>query len=179
MILKIDPKTELHQLKISDSEDIFKLINHQRGYLGKWLPFVAKTKNPEDTLHYIESVVKAPEDQFEYVFTIRYENEITGLLGFKDTDKENKKTEIGYWISEKFQKRGIVTRSVERICNFAFHNLQMNRIQIKCAVGNSASEKIPQRLGFQYEGIEREGELLSANNFTDLKVYSKLKSDLT
>ena len=29
------------------------------------------------------------------------------MIGFKDTDKLNKKTEIGYWLSEKFQKQGI------------------------------------------------------------------------
>jgi len=178
MILKIDPKTELHQLKLTDSEDIFKVINHQRGYLGRWLPFIEKTKSQGDTAQYVNSVVNAPESQFEYVFTIRYNGEFAGLLGFKDTDRENKKTELGYWISENFQKRGIVTQSVKRICDFAFNKLHINRITIKCAVGNSGSERIPQRLGFKFEGIEREGELLGGNTFTDLKVYSKLKSDL-
>jgi ribosomal-protein-serine acetyltransferase len=70
-----------------------------------------------------------------------------------------------------------VTRSVERLCDFAFNELGINRIQIKCAVGNSASSNIPKRLGFIFEGIEREGELLSNGFFTDLEVYSKLKHE--
>jgi len=53
----------------------------------------------------------------------------------------------------------------------------MNRIQIKCASGNIPSKKIPQRLGFSLEGIERDGELLSDGKFTDLEVYSMLKKD--
>lgn len=53
----------------------------------------------------------------------------------------------------------------------------MNRIQIKCAVGNSASIAVAERLGFVREGIERDGELLSGDAFTDLYIYSLLKRE--
>ncbi|MFV0598592.1 MAG: GNAT family N-acetyltransferase, partial [Bacteroidales bacterium] len=53
----------------------------------------------------------------------------------------------------------------------------INRIQIKCAVGNIPSKNVPKRLGFVFEGIEREGELLSSGVYTDIEVYSKLKSE--
>ncbi len=113
MIIKVDTEIELKQLEISDATDVFKTINNQRDYLGKWLPFVASTQEMADTEKYIDSVVNAADDRFEYVFTIRKCNEFVGLIGFKDTDKQNKKTEIGYWLSEKYQKQGIVTKSVE------------------------------------------------------------------
>jgi ribosomal-protein-serine acetyltransferase len=100
------------------------------------------------------------------------------LIGFKSTDLLNKRKEIGYWISEPYQKQGIVTKSVDILCAFAFNEMGMNRVQIKCAVGNTASIQIPLRLGFSYEGIERQGELLSGNEFTDLEVYSKLKCEI-
>ncbi len=70
-----------------------------------------------------------------------------------------------------------MTKSVNELCNFAFTKLQINRIQIKCAVGNTPSKNIPKRLGFKLEGVERDGELLTGNVFTDLEVYSKLKND--
>jgi len=44
-------------------------------------------------------VVHAPKEKFEYVFTIRKYGEFFGLIGLKETDKQNKKTEIGYWLS--------------------------------------------------------------------------------
>lgn len=177
MIIKIDNEIELKQLEQSDSIDIFKTIDSQREYLGRWLPFVEFTKEITDTEKFVDSVINAPEDKFEYVFTIRKQNEFVGLIGFKDTDKLNKKTEIGYWLSEKYQKQGIITKSVDKLCDFAFNKLDINRIQIKCAVENKSSIKIPQRLGFKFEGIERQGELLTGNTFTDLGIYSKLKSD--
>ena len=177
MTIKIDAEIELRQLEQSDSIDIFNAINTQRDYLGKWLPFVAFTKELSDTERFVDSVVNAPEDRFEYVFTIRKHEEFVGLIGFKGTDKLNKKTEIGYWISAKYQKQGIVTKSVSKLCDFAFNHQGLNRVQIRCAIDNKSSINIPKKLGFRFEGIERQGELLTGNVYTDLEVYSKLKTD--
>ena len=177
MRLKIDTEIELVQLTSEDAVAIFNTIDSQRDYLEKWLPFVKFTNQLNDSVAFVLSVTNAPEDRFEYIFTIRKKGEFVGLVGFKDTDRENQKTEIGYWLSETHQKLGIVTRSVARLCDFAFHEMGMNRVQIKCAVENTSSINVPKRLGFQYEGIERQGELLSGNTFTDLMIFSKLKSD--
>lgn len=175
--IDVDQEIKLTQLLPSDTKDIFKTINSQRAYLGKWLPFVEFTKQVSDSENYVDSIVFAPDERFEYVFAIRKRARFVGLIGFKDTDRYNRKTEIGYWLSENFQKQGIVTKSVRKLCDYAFQELGINRIQIKCAVGNSASSNIPKRLGFCFEGIERQGELLTGGHFTDLEIYSKLKSD--
>jgi ribosomal-protein-serine acetyltransferase len=177
MRIIVDSEIVLNQVEASDSFEIFNTINSQREYLVRWLPFVAFTKEISDTERFVDSVINASDDKFEYIFTIRKKGEFVGLIGFKDTDKPNRKTEIGYWLSEKFQKQGIITKSVEKLCDFAFSTQGMNRIQIKCATENTSSKNIPIRLGFKFEGIEREGELLRDNHFTDLEIYSKLKSD--
>lgn len=177
VVIKIDNDIELRQLEQADAMDIFDAIDSQREYLGKWLPFVAFTKDVSDSEEFVSSVINAPKERFELQFTIRKGDQFIGLIGFKDTDRANKKTEIGYWLSEKYQKQGIITRSVEKLCDFAFNELNLNRVQIKCAVGNQRSKNVPKRLGFKFEGIERHGELLTGNIFTDLEIYSKLKSD--
>ncbi len=177
MSIIIDTNTSLRPLELNDYKDIFNTINTQKEYLGRWLPFVEFTKEPNDSKEFVEMTLSLTEERLEHVFTIRFENQFAGLIGFKDTDRQNKKTEIGYWLSENFQGKGIVTRAVIRLCDFAFEKLQLNRIQIKCAVGNEKSKAIPKRLGFIFEGVERDGELLSGNIFTDIETYSKLISD--
>ncbi|MDD2290378.1 MAG: GNAT family protein [Bacteroidales bacterium] len=177
MILNVDKHIVLRQLELSDAQDIFNTIDSQREHLGPFLPFVEATKQLSDTQAFVESVINSPKDRMEYTFTIRVNSRLAGLIGFKDTDRTNRKTEIGYWLSRDFLGRGIMTRSVSTLCDFAFRELDINRIQIKCAVANTASRNIPQRLGFQLEGIERAGELLTGGIFTDLAVYSRLKGD--
>jgi ribosomal-protein-serine acetyltransferase len=177
MRLKVDNNIILRLIEKSDAPDIFHTIDSQREYLGKWLPFVEHTKTIEDSKAFVNSVTEAVDKTPDYVFTIRKHDNFIGLIGFKGTDNLNKRTEIGYWIAKNYQKQGIITRSVIKLCNFAFNNLDLNRIQIKCATGNTPSNNIPKRLGFKFEGIEREGELLTGGIFTDLAVYSKLKND--
>lgn len=178
MRLQIDPDIELRQLVKADAADIFNTVVSQREHLGPFLPFVALTQELSFTQNFVNASVEAPEKQREYTFTIRKNNEFIGLIGFKDTDRLNKKTEIGYWLSFHHQGNGIITRSVEKLCSFAFNKMGMNRVQIKCAVDNVRSKKVPQRLGFIFEGIERQGELLTGGIFTDLAVYSQLKNEL-
>ncbi len=178
MIIEVNSDIKLNQLRQSDSLDIFNVINSQREYLGRWLPFVACTKDISDTEGFVDDIVNAEFEHFEYVFAIRKQNDFLGLIGFKDTERLNKRTEIGYWLSESYQRQGIMIQAVKKLCDFAFNNLGMNRIQIKCAVGNVRSSNIPQKLGFTLEGIEREGILLSDNVYADLQVYSLLKRDL-
>jgi len=177
MILNVDKNIVLKQLELTDTPDIFNTIDTQREHLGPWLPFVETTKQLSDTHAFVESVVNSPKDRMEYTFTIRVNGRMAGLIGFKDTDRANRKTEIGYWLSRDFLGRGIMSRSVSTLCDFAFRELDMNRIQIKCALANTPSRNIPQRLGFRLEGIERAGELLTGGVFTDLAVYSRLKGD--
>ena len=177
MTITVNASIKLKQLELSDAPDIFRIIGSQREYLRKWLPFVDNTKEVTDTRLFIISTLDTPEKRSELTFVIHLNGKFVGIIGFKDTDKANKKTEIGYWLSEEYQKRGIVTQSVKRLMELAFEELGINRIQIKCATGNIPSKNIPQRLGFSLEGIERDGELLSDGVFTDLEVYSILKND--
>lgn len=176
-MIRVSDEITLREIDILDSEDVFNTVLNQREYLGKWLPFVQFTKEISDTQEFIKSVTETPEELKEFVFVASYKGRFAGLAGFKSTDRLNKKTEIGYWLSEDFQKKGIMTSSVKAMLKLAFEEFDINRIQIKCAVGNIPSSNIPKRLGFKLEGIEREGELYADGSFADLEVYSLLKNE--
>ena len=175
--IEINDDVVLRELQITDAPDMFTTIDSQRDYLGEWLPFVPYTKEIADSQAFINSVVFAPEDQRELVFAIIADDEFAGTIGFKDTDKANRKTEIGYWLAYQFQGRGIVTSAVQKLCEYAFTETDINRVQIQCAVGNTKSSNIPKRLGFVLEGIIRDGELQANGKFSDIEVYSKLRRE--
>lgn len=173
-IIKINKHLYLRRISHQDAEEVFDLIDKNRDHLGFWLPFVETTHTPENTHAFIEQLQK-PYSR-EMVFTICHEGSITGLIGFKDIDRANRRLEIGYWISKANEGKGIVTDSCRSLMDQAFRKLDMNRIQIKCGVGNSRSSNVPKRLGFQFEGIERDGEK-HKKRFIDLEVYSMLKRE--
>jgi ribosomal-protein-serine acetyltransferase len=175
--ITIDEDIYLAILNPLDVKDIFNTIISEKSYLGRWLPFVASTHEFKDTENFVTQSIHIATQIPQYVFTIRYKEQFAGLVGMTSTDVQNRKTELGYWLSEAFQKKGIMTKSITELCRWIFTELSINRIQIKCAVKNYASQEIPNRLNFQLEGVERDGELLSEEVFTDLNIYSLLKKD--
>lgn len=172
-MIRVDEDLYLKPLCKEDALYIFETLNNEREYMRVWLPFVDTTTGIEVTQNFVNPSIYSIDQHF----TIIFENKFVGLIGFKGTDTENHKTEIGYWLSQYAQGKGIMIRSVLKLIEYAFDTMDMNRIQIKVAVKNDRSKQIPEKLGFYMEGIERDGELLVDNVYTDIAVYSLLKKE--
>ena len=173
--LIVDENIRLKEIGFEHLRPIFNTIDSQRDYLGEWLPFVELTKDISFTNQFIENYLNS--DKINLTFAITYQKQFAGLVGLKDTDLDNQKTEIGYWLSKNHQGRGIVTKSCKTLIDYVFGNMNINRIQIKAATENLKSRAIPERLGFTFEGIERDGEL-HTRGFVDLAIYSLLKKEV-
>lgn len=166
----------LERIGSRDSLLIFEAIEANHAWLSTWLPFAGYTKELKDTEKYIATVLEKREESGNEVYTIWYKGDFAGVIGFLNTDKVNEKTEIGYWLIQMMRGRGIITSSVKALIGLTFEKMMINRITIRCAVGNTPSENIALRLGFHFEGIEREGERYN-DHFLDLKVFSLLKKE--
>ncbi len=172
--LPVDAEIQLLEITLEEVRPIFNTLVKERDYFSEWLPFVEYTKDLADTEAFVQQVLQG--DPNNLTCAIYYKNHFVGLVGLKDTDMLNKKTEIGYWMSANYQKKGIMTRACKAMIAYAFEELGMNRIQLKAATGNIKSQQVAERLGFKREGIEREGELHS-RGFLDLVVFGLLRSE--
>lgn len=173
-LLFVDDKLCLEELSEGHIEEIYKTIDSQRAYLGEWLPFVEYSREEAFTKAFVESYTLS--DRANVTFALFYDGLFAGVVGLKDTDFQNLKTEIGYWLSEPFQHQGLMTRACKFVVRYAFEKMGMNRIQLKAAAGNRKSQKVAERLGFKQEGVERDGEKC-LSGFWDLNVYSLLHKE--
>lgn len=83
---------------------------------------------------------------------------------------------IGYWLGEKYQGKGIMTKACKALIQYCFEELNLERIEIRVATENIKSQAIPERLGFQKEGCLRNAEVLY-DQYIDLYVYGLLKKE--
>jgi ribosomal-protein-serine acetyltransferase len=174
--INIDNELQLREIQLTDASQLYKIIDKERNYMRRWLPFVDFTTRIDDTELFIKNVLDETNKNREIAYVMLYHDQIAGLISFKNTDLVNYKTEIGYWISESKQGNGLVTRACRKLVDMAFNSMALNRIQIRVGVNNIKSKAIPGRLGFKFEGIERAGELLNGT-YIDLEVYSILKNE--
>jgi len=62
------------------------------------------------------------------------------------------------------------------LIDYAFHELQFNRVEMRCAAENKKSRKIPEKLGFREEGLLRQAGWLH-DHFVDMMIYGLLASE--
>ncbi|WP_242927033.1 GNAT family N-acetyltransferase [Pontibacter vulgaris] len=173
--LPIAPDLVLREVTINDAPAIYTLIDSYRAYLREWLPFIDFSRSVKDNEAYLKSVT-SEDNVTDQVFAIVYLERLVGIIAYKTIDLLNRKLEIGYWLGEPYQGKGIMRRCCSALMQHAFENMGINRIQIKVGEGNFKSSNIPKNLGFTIEGIEREGEFLNGR-FLDLEIYSLLKTE--
>lgn len=174
--LTIDEDLILHQPQLDFAEELFTIIDDNRTYLEQWLPWVKTTKSVEDSHAFLKNAIRFSHGGQELHTLIIYKGKIVGLVGFSAIQTKNQQGEIGYWIAENMQGKGIITKSVNRLINYGFKHLNLNRIIIRVSTENLKSQQIPQRLGFLHEGTLR-SELILNDEFIDIKIYGLLKSE--
>ena len=174
--IKIDERLILRQLSEQDAAPLFEVIDSNRQYLRQWLPWLDTSNNPEDTLLFIRTALEQFTNNDGFASGIWYENAIVGTIGYHRVDWLNRSVEIGYWLAEGSQGKGIITRSCKAFIEHAFNEWHLHRVQIRCAVGNQKSCKIPERLGFSEEGMQRDAEFLY-DHYVDLVIYGMLEEE--
>lgn len=172
----IDDDLVLKLLNRESTARIFKVIDSNRKSLRKWLPFVDNTRKIENTEIFVKSLLDSNNPKPDILFEIWYHRHFTGIIALKEIDHWNKRTEIGYWLDPHFEKKGIMTRCCISLLDCAFKKIMMKRVQIKVGIGNAKSARIPEKLGFTFEGVERAGEKFP-DHYADLEVYSMLKEE--
>lgn len=161
---------------IEDAQELFELTKANHAHLRPWVSWIDSTNTIDDRRDFIESTIDQFEKGLGPTYAIVRDNRIAGVIGFHPIDQSNHVAEIGYWLSEEHQGKGIMTSCCRALIKEAFETLNVNRIQIPAAEKNLKSRAIPERLGFTFEGILREVENLYGT-YVNHAMYSMLKSD--
>lgn len=155
---------------------LLELVNKNRTLLRQWLPWVDRMVTVENFTNYVRRCEEQLQAGTDIGFIIKEQDQIAGRIGLHYIDRQNQTGAIGYWIGEEFSGRGIVTRACQEIIKLAFEEIDLHRIEIKCATGNHKSAAVAERLGFIREGALRQAEWVNGQPL-DLNLYSLLRSE--
>jgi RimJ/RimL family protein N-acetyltransferase len=70
-------------------------------------------------------------------------------------NREHRFANLGYWVRESAQGRGVASGAGRLAARFAFETVGVSRLEIVAAHDNVASRKTAERIGGQLEGILR------------------------
>lgn len=172
--LKVEDELELALPSETNIEKAFAVVMANYDHLYEWSPWVNESLSLEGIKEfYKRTLLKFANSEDEIGLNIVFKGEIVGGTGFHEINRRDKSAEIGYWLAKDATGKGLMTKSVIRLLDYAFDEMKLNRIAIKCVPENIKSRAIPERLGFTNEGIERQAGWLHTR-FVDHVVYSML-----
>jgi ribosomal-protein-serine acetyltransferase len=171
-----EPEFTLRELAADQAELIYSVVDAERAHLRAWLPWVDSSREAGDTRRFLEEVERKRALGQTRAYGVWQGGGFQGVIGLHEIDRMNLGLQIGYWLRESSQGKGIMTGAVRRLMALAFEELGMERVEIRVAVGNERSAAIPERLGFRLEGVLRHAQQLNGTA-TDLRIYSMLRGE--
>jgi RimJ/RimL family protein N-acetyltransferase len=80
--------------------------------------------------------------------------------GLHDIDWQGRQCDTGFWVRKSAHHQGLATEAANALVRYAFGALGMRRIGLTHSADNEASQRIAERLGFSFEGIQRGANIL-------------------
>jgi ribosomal-protein-serine acetyltransferase len=180
--LVVDHEITVRTLHPDDAETLFKLLERNRARLKPWIHPSALPDTPQSTRKYTIECYFGSMDPLNAIDTpyinevrpyfplpnppmelgIWFRDTLGGLISFEILEDSATAGEFGYWLGEEFEGRGIVTRCVATLMDYAIEHMNIERFVIGCAATNLRSRAVPERLGYRLHATVPHGEVVGA-----------------
>lgn len=173
----ISERLRLELITHSDLEFIHKLLCHQETDRFNAL---GTPESLEETITliapWINENLKHTIINHRWIIENSTTHENIGLIGLKLSDSKYQCREVWYKIHPDQWNNGFATEALNRVIDFGFDQCKLHRIQAGCAVENSASIRVLEKVGMTMEGRGRQ-LLPLKSGWSDNFEFSILESD--
>lgn len=114
---------------------------------------------------------------YRWTIVRKEDNKILGCIYLNIHDEKARTAGIDYWIREDAWGNGYTTEASRKILNFAFDNLNINRIESCGGKDNPGTYKVMEKIGLKYEGERKEGIFYYYGGLENLVLYGITKEE--
>ena len=164
----------LREMRPEDAEAIFGMYGDEEVMRYRDVLAFSRLEEAQQFLEQMRSRCEQGEEM-HWGITLKGEEHLVGSCGYS-WHLGRQFGAIGYDLARLYWKQGIMTEAMQALLRFGFEVRNLHRVEAKVRLGNDASMRLLQRLGFQEEGMLRESLFLN-NHFFDVKIFSLLKSE--
>lgn len=168
-------KCKIRKWKLSDAKDLAAALSNKKvqDNLRDGLPYPYTEQDGKD---FISAMLSADGNE-TFAFAITVNNIVIGSISiFRQGNIHRQTAELGYYIAEKYWGKGIMTEAVKQMCRYVFDKTDIIRIYAEPFAYNTASCRVLEKAGFQYEGTLRRNAVKNGK-VIDMKMYSLLKEE--
>jgi ribosomal-protein-serine acetyltransferase len=170
--LTVNPNIHLRTFHPDDATEIFNLVDRNRARLRPWIHPSALPETPQaarvfaiecffnsladpmealtiyaDYFQELDGYFRGKSPQSEMGLWV--DERLVGAVSMSCLEDSPTAVEFGYWITEEHEGKGIITRCVSALMDYAMDNMDIQRFVIGCAANNQRSRAVPERLGYR------------------------------
>jgi len=166
---------QLRLIEVADYIKLFKLIDKNRDRLKRYFPNTLKEiQTIDDAKSHLEENRDQQLSREKYLFGLFHFEELIGYINVKNIDWTIPKCELGYFIDEAHQGKGLMTKHIGETLRFCFDELKMVKVYLRIAKENVGSIRIAEKHGFEREGVLRKDFRIETGELIDVEYYGKV-----
>ncbi len=147
---------ELRPLEPWQAAEFLAHMDRARATVDPWIPWASiSTDLPSATATLQRYADRAAADTGR-LFGIWLDGTLVGGTMFVGFDAASGNCEVGCWLEPSATGRGLITRAVRVLIDWALDTRGMHRVEWRCRPDNTASAAVARRLGMRREGTLRE-----------------------
>ena len=159
----------------ADADDLFALHSNAR-VLRYWdSPPWTEPARAERFLATCEQIA-AEGSGARLVLARESDGTFLGWCGLTRYNPDYRSASLGYCLTESAWGHGYATEAARALLQWAFDNLDLNRVQAEADTRNAASARVLEKLGFLREGTLREDCVVNGE-VSDSWVYGLIKRE--
>ncbi len=169
------PRLRLEPTRGEHAGALWNAIERSLPELKRWMSW-AGTTSPERISEYTLRAQIGWDDWVNWDFVIFLGDQVAGSTGINRFDSLWRVGNLGYWIRSDLAGQGLATEAARAVVDFAFVRLELNRVELVADVANKASQRVAEKVGFEREGIKRQGTWVDGRG-VDVYLYGLLATD--
>ncbi|UUN29318.1 GNAT family N-acetyltransferase [Streptomyces sp. FIT100] len=147
---------ELQNLEPWQSEEFRAHVERAREYAGPWVPFTVTVTDTGTARTFLQNYADKQAADTGRLHGIRLDGTLVGGVLFRIFDTQNEYCEVGVWLEPSAAGRGLITKAVTHLIDWAVDERGMHRVEWLASSANHRSIGVAKRLGFTLDGVLRE-----------------------
>lgn len=170
----------IRPFEAGDADEFVRAAHESIETVGRWMSWCTPSFNREQALAWFATCDqdRAAGRAFDMGLFCATTSQLLGGAGINQLATHHRYGNIGYWVRQSSQGRGIARQAVALLRDFGFEQLGLFRLEIVMGVGNTASEAVAIAAGATFECLAR-NRIFLHDQPLDAHIYSLVPTNGT
>lgn len=164
--ISLGDDAELRPLEPWHAEEFLAHLERGREFIGQFIPFGSKAVDVPSAREALQRYADMRAADTASLHGIWLDGKLVGGVLFLNFEADSGNCEVGCWLEPTGTGRGLVTRAMRVLIDFAVEQRGIHRVEWVAASGNEPSLNVARRLGMTRDGVRREAHPIVAYGTT-------------